>query len=436
MKIPHALKRFLPKSAFVKNVGMLVGGTAIGQVITVLASPLLTRIYTPEDFGTLAVFASFLGIAAVIASLRYELALPLPEDNETAANLLVLSLLVVVAVALAIGAVAWFFGGDLVETVNASQLGPYLWLLPLGIIGSGAYQVFSFWAVRKKAFKHIAQTKLNQSIGQVITQLALGLTINGPVGLLVGQVVGQATGSTTLITMAWRDDGQSLRAVSISRMGRAASRYRRFALLSSGAACLNALGLQLPVLLLSGLYGPQPTGWFVLAQRVLATPLDLVGRAVAQVYFGELAYLIQRSSNSKAFVHLSKKVIKYQLVLGVILVVPIAILAPWFFPIVFGSNWNVAGLYLQILAPMLVAQFVSNPLGTVLDVLERQDLHLARECLRIGLVAGGILLAARIGGPATAISFVSIAGILGYCGGIALAWYAVVRKVMQSEAED
>ena len=150
MKVPEFVKRFLPESAFAKNVSVLVGGTALGQVITVLASPLLTRIYTPDDFGTLAVFASFLSIAAVIASLRYELAIPLPEDDKTAANVLALSLSIVVGNSLLAGILVWLFGGKVVNVINAPQLRPYLWLLPLGIFGVGTYQVLNYWAIRKK----------------------------------------------------------------------------------------------------------------------------------------------------------------------------------------------------------------------------------------------------------------------------------------------
>lgn len=434
MKISGSIRRFLPKSAFAKSVSILVGGTAAGQAITVLASPLLTRIYTPEEFGTLAVFTSFLSIVAVIASLRYELALPLPEEDETAANVLALSLSIVAANALLIGVLVWLFGDKLVNMVNAPQLHSYLWLLPLGIIGAGFYQVLSFWAVRKKAFNRIAQTKLSQSMGQVSTQVGLGLTVSGPVGLLLGQVIGQAVGSTTLATLAWRNDGQSLKAVNPSEMLRVASRYKRFPLLSSGAAWLNALGLQLPVLLLSGFYGSQTTGWFLLAQRVLGTPLDLLGRSVAQVYFGESAHLAQQH-NSKGLIQLFKKLVKYQLLIGLVIVVPVAIAAPWVLPIIFGAQWYEAGLYLTILAPMLLVQFVSSPLGGILDVLERQDIHLIRECLRIGLMTIGVLAATRVGaGPTVAIALLSVAGALSYGGGLFLAWYAVISNRQEGDS--
>jgi len=77
----NQLRRLLPKNAFVRSVSVLVGGTAGAQILLVLAAPLLTRLYTPEDFGLLAVYASLLALIGVISSLRYELAIPLPEDD-------------------------------------------------------------------------------------------------------------------------------------------------------------------------------------------------------------------------------------------------------------------------------------------------------------------------------------------------------------------
>ncbi|MGB9859042.1 MAG: lipopolysaccharide biosynthesis protein, partial [Moorellaceae bacterium] len=120
------LKVLLPKSSFTRNVAVLTGGTAAGQAMVVLASPILTRLYTPEDFGVLAVYSSVLSIVSVVASLRYELAIPLAEDDETAANLLLLSLTIGVGVSLLTGILTWLLGDQIVTWTNTLALKPYL----------------------------------------------------------------------------------------------------------------------------------------------------------------------------------------------------------------------------------------------------------------------------------------------------------------------
>ncbi|HOX23097.1 MAG TPA: hypothetical protein PLL10_06490, partial [Elusimicrobiales bacterium] len=102
-KLAAFFTRLLPKESFARGVAVLAGGTAIGQGLVLALSPVVSRLYTPDDFGTLAVYASFLGIATVIVSLRYEIAIPLPEDDKVAANLLGLSLLLALAAGVGAG---------------------------------------------------------------------------------------------------------------------------------------------------------------------------------------------------------------------------------------------------------------------------------------------------------------------------------------------
>jgi len=138
-----ALRALLPKNAFARGVSVLVGGTAGAQVLTVLAAPLLTRLYSPEDFGLLAVYASMLALIGVISSLRYELAIPLPEDDGEAANVAALSLILVGLSALLTGALVWQLGPAIADLLGVPALAGYLWLLPVAVLLSGAYQVFN-----------------------------------------------------------------------------------------------------------------------------------------------------------------------------------------------------------------------------------------------------------------------------------------------------
>ena len=79
-KLKETARRLLPRNRFARSVSVLVGGTAAGQIIVMAASPILTRLYSPEDFGLLSVYAGLLGILGVIASLRYQLATPLERS--------------------------------------------------------------------------------------------------------------------------------------------------------------------------------------------------------------------------------------------------------------------------------------------------------------------------------------------------------------------
>jgi len=416
---------------FVRNVAVLAGGTALGQGLAVLASPLLTRLYTPSDFGILAAYTSILSILLVVASLRYELAITLPEDDETAGNLLVLSLAIVLSMATLVGLAVWLWGDHIIRWTSAPALRPYLWLLPLSLLGAGVYQALNYWAVRKHAFGRIAQTKLSQGLGMVLTQVGAGLLKLGPVGLLLGDVIGRVSGSGVLATLAWRQDRVVLKQASVPGLRWAASRYRRFPLLSSGSVLLNSAGLNLPLLLLAAFYGPQVAGWFSLGQRVIGVPMVLIGQAVAQVYLGEASRLAQE--NPGALLSLFLKTAQQLLLVGSVPIVVLGAGGPRVFALLFGERWPEAGVYVQFLAAMFIVQFVVVPLSQTLNVLERQDWQLVWDAGRLALVVGGLVMASVLGWPArVAVIVYGVVMSVAYGGLFILSGIAVRRRLKGS----
>jgi len=409
--VRRAVRSVLPRGRFARNVGVLAGGTALGQTIAVLTSPILTRLYTPKDFGVLAVYTSILGIVSVIASLRYELAIPLPEKDEDAANLLALSIGIVVFMGLLASVVTWLLGAQIVSWTNISALRPYLWLLPVGVVMVGIYQVLNYWAVRKQAFTQIARTKLNQGAGLAIAQIGLGLLKSGPLGLLIGRIVGQAAGITTLAMLAYKKDKKALKAISPSQVRYMFARYRRFPLFSSGAALINALGLQLPVLLLSGLYGAQVVGQFMLVQRVFGLPLTFLGTSVSKVYLSQAAQ--KARTDVQGLQKLFYAVAKKMAVLGSVPTIILVGVGPSLFPLVFGIEWREAGVYAQIMAVTFLSAFVTIPLSYTFSVLERQDLSLMWNGSRLLLSAGSIVIAYKLRWSATYAVVAYSVGMLG-----------------------
>lgn len=113
----------LLKGRFARSVTVLAGGAVLGQAITVLVSPILTRLYSPEDFGVFGVYASILGIVTVIASLRYEYALPLPEDDAIAANILALCFLLLLGMTGLIALLVYGLGDRIVAWANVPGSG-------------------------------------------------------------------------------------------------------------------------------------------------------------------------------------------------------------------------------------------------------------------------------------------------------------------------
>ena len=416
------IRRFVPDGSFTNNVVMLIGGTGLGQVVALLASPILTRIYSPEDFGVLSVYVSVLTVLLVVSSLRYDLAIVLPTDDQSAFDLLVLSLGIVVVLAVLMGLGSLVVEPWVVAWTDMPGADRWVWLLPLGFLGGGVVKALSCWAIRLKVFRPIALTKLNQSLGMVATQIGIGLIHGGPLGLLLGDAFGRMCSSVSLWVIAVRSGRRLFTPLRWRNLVAVAARYWRFPVLNSVSGLLNTLGLALPPILLAVFYGPQVAGWFALGQRVFGAPSALIGQSVAQVYFGEASQL--RRSDPRALRALYRRTALQLFLLGLPLTILFVAAGPWLMVLVFGEVWRQSGVYLQIWAMTFLADFVVFPLSRTLIVMERQDLQLAWDTGRLVLTAGSLVVASALHfSHSEAVGIYGLAMLLGYLALFVLGYY-------------
>ena len=357
----------------------------------VAAAPIITHLYTPEDFGLLSVYSAILTMLAVIATLRYELAIPLAKSRIVAANLFALAIIILGGISSLAALLLWCRGGEIFVWLNMIAIIPFMWLLPFGAIGLGLYQILNYWMLREKKYSSIAYTKLEQGILQISVQIACGFWQMGGIGLLLGDVLGRAGGSGSLLAYMARQNRTLFRYVTWRRICWAAGRYRRFPLISSGSALLNSAGLQMPVLLLAALYGSQVAGWFGFGYRVIQIPISLIQQAVGQVFLGEIARRIHENPRDvkPLFYQVVGNLVKFSMMPMVVL----AVTGGEIFAFVFGENWREAGVYIQILSLVLIADCAVSPVSHTLNLLEKQDWQMAWDAGRLLFALGGILLA-------------------------------------------
>lgn len=378
---------------FLGDVLKLVSGTVVAQLILVLSSPILTRLYSPEAFGTLAIFVSITTILSVIACLRYELAIMLPSSHVEAANIFIISLLFAGIVSFVCAIVFSVLQTLVVRFLNADELGKYLWLIPWSVLFSGILLAMNYWNSRTRHFERLSFARMSQSLTTVLINLGLGFGGYNNSGALIGaNVLGQVMASGLLGANIWRDDRLIfIKAINLGKMRELISRYRKFPLVDSWSGLLNTVSINLPALLLASFFSPSVVGFYSLGYRILNLPMTLVGSAIAQVFF-------QRASVAKTEGTLDNLVQGTFLKLVSLSAFPFTILviaAPELFEFAFGRNWREAGHYVQILAPWLFFVFLSSPLSTLISVLEIQEVGLYFNIVLllsrlISLVIGGI----------------------------------------------
>lgn len=373
MKTLNSIKKVLPQNNFARGVSVLVGGTTGAQALMVLASPLLTRLYTPENLGILAVYSGLLAIFTVVASLRYELAIPLPESNTEAVNLIVLSMLVVLLMTSLSGIMVYVAGNQVASILGTPKLANYLWLLPIGVFLSGIYNIFNYWAVRTKAYGDIARTRISQTLSALAIQL-LGYKFGG-IALLFGQTGGQGVGSIRLARSAYKH--KKFSSWSWIGVWLAAKRYKQFPVFSTWSGLFNAAGTQLPPLMFAAFFSASAAGFYALAHRVLAMPMSILGDAIGKVFFSNAAASHREGRLAPMVEKVHRKLAEIAMPATLLLVIA----GPDLFALVFGNNWREAGEFSRYMAPWLYMVFITSPLSTLFSILERQRLGLIFQAL-------------------------------------------------------
>ena len=375
------LSSFLSGNRMRGNVLRIVGGGAAGQLLALLASPLLSRLYTPDQFGVLASYVSILTMLIVVVNLRFDFAIVRPETDEEAGRVLWIALgsAVVVSVA-ALGL------SPVVQAQMRTDLPTFLiWLLPLGLLLAGVYQALSFWAVRQGAAGVIGSTRVFQSFTAVGLQVGLGLSPLAPYGLLSGFMAGQVVGlrhlARTVPRSVWK--APSLREVAL-----VFKQYRRFPLLSLPSGLANSAALQLPVLYVATKHGLEVAGFLALAQRVLGSPLDLIGAGVSQAFMGELS---KNQTDRQAIKVMFNKLSRTLLMFSVPVLV-IGALCPFVFGTLFGSSWRSAGLIAAVLSPMYASRLLGGALAQTMVILDRLKWMFFIDLTRLVLVLGAFFI--------------------------------------------
>lgn len=413
-KLKKQISKLLPKGQFARGVSILVGGTAGAQLLMILASPLLTRLYTPEDFGLLAVYAGLLSLFTVISSLRYELAIPLPESDQEAAHVTLLSFFIVVIITIISGLITIFAGNQVAILLGSPKLAEYFWLLPLGVFLIGSYQVFNYWAIRTKSFPIIARTKIRQTITTVAIQL-MGFKLGG-ITLLVGQTMGQGAGTYTLAKPALKR--AEFKRWQFKDLWKMAKRYKEFPLYSTWGGFANTASLQLPPIMLAILFSPIVAGFYALANRVLALPASVVGSAIGNVFLANAVESRRTGELRQLFENVFQK-------LAMIVTPAIVILligAPNLFAFVFGEEWRIAGEYARWMAVWLGVVFIASPLSILFTVFEAQLLGMLFQLMMLSVRIISILIGYYLHDVITTIILFSFSSTL--CWLLFLLWAA------------
>ena len=347
--------------------------------------PVITRLYTPQDLGTLALFDAIIASLVPLATLRYTLATPLPRHDGLAMNLVTLSAALTLLLGILLTLVLAVFSESLFEFLSMQLLTPWWWIIPLSVVAVGSYETLSFWATRKREYGPIARTQITQQTAGSIVKIAFGFFGAGPFGLLLGNLIAQGGGVWTFASRFLFELRTNLRCVRPSRLKMVAIRYKGFPFYRLPSQLLLVFSKQSPVIFVATVFGVHVAGQLGLAMLTIALPMTLVGTSVATALFGEAAKIGIRDPWKLYF--MAKTVQRWLFVIALLPATIIFFFGKQIFSLGFGYDWAEAGKFASLLSFILLFQFTSAPLIQMMNLLRSQINFLMINLLRGFLLA-------------------------------------------------
>lgn len=392
-----------------KSVSVLVGGTALAQLVAIAVLPILTRLYSPEDFSVLAAYVAALTILSSAACLRFDAAIPLPESETDSIHLLILSVISCVIVSTLLLVIVLVAPELVISIFRGEGLEGYFWILPFGVLFVGLYNSFQFLATRLNKFPAIARTKLSQAVIGSGMQISAGVMTVGTIGLLGGHLVYSCAGVFSLAFSCFKGKTAALKNIRLKKLRSLVKEYHHFPKYSTLEVLANNAGIHLPIILIASYSVGPEAGYVMLAMKVMQVPISLVGGAVGQVYLSKAAGADREGELDL----LTKRTVRGLLKVGIAPLVIAGCVAPFMFSFIFGESWNRAGDLITWMTPWFIMQFISSPISTVMHVKGFQRAMLFLTGFGLLLRVGAIFFA-YLTNPTFVVEAYAVSGFVFY----------------------
>lgn len=376
------------RSELVRNSARLLSANVVAQAIGLLVYPILTRMYGADDFGLLNLFMSIGGIFVLISTADYQNAIVLPKEENRARVLVQLCgcllLAMVVVLVLSIP-----FSNPIARLFKAPELARWWWLMPLYVAGLSAWAILSNYYIRRKSFRRMSVYQMSQSILNAGGKLGFGALGFLSGGMLVSSVLAPVLaifvslfkGGKALLSGIFRIDKPALHAESRA--------YRNFPLYSMPRSLVSTLSTNLPILMLTPIFGLTEMGYFGMALTLALRPLQMIVQSVYQVLLQRTAQMV---NERQRIGRLLLRFVAGAFAILLPLFAGLYFVLPWLTEVLLGTSWRVSGEYIRLLLPWLLIMTAVAPIGFVTDVFSQQRIAFVVEIVYLLLTAGVLFI--------------------------------------------
>jgi O-antigen/teichoic acid export membrane protein len=415
----YSIKDFNLKSEFIKNIFTLLSGSTIAQVITLLAIPVLTRIFTPQDFGFFAVYFSLATIVSTIATGRYELAIMLPKYKKDALSI-VKGSVIIVFITSTICLIAIIIlknsSSKLIQFIEPV----YFYFLPLSVLLMGFIKIYSQWFSRQKEFKIIAISGIAQSGSTAGLNIFSGLYFYlQSTGLFIGHLVGQFFQFVIFFFTFNRREKTDLKEISTTDIKTHLKENINFPYYSAPMGFLNSISVDILIYMLTIFYSTTLVGLYTNATKVVNYPLNLISQSFTSVFY-------QKISETEKKVELYLLSFFINLGLATIAMIPIVFWGEELFAFVLGNDWTIAGSIAKYLAPLTITSFAMRNVSNIFSLTRRNGVLLIWQIIYLIVILSVVFISKTEKFEFLLIA-VSLAGSLLYLA-LAFIGYRIMKR--------
>lgn len=360
--------RHFSKSLVFRDISKLALGAGLGQVVTMLAAPLIARQYGPESFGEQSALLSIASPLITLTSLAFPIAIVIARTDREALALARMAVLGSLILAPLATALFLFDGMWLLHLLGLEKIGAFVVLIPVLVVLITMNMSAGYIMARNGAHGLSAKASVTAATIGSFSKLALGAVWPGTLSLIVGNAISYLVAPLLTLRMRRRMATGSP-GPSLSQLKDIAKRNRDFPLLRAPQNFVAALSQSLPVVGLTAGFGPETAGFYAIAIVLAGAPIGLVGNAVQSVLYPRLTEAAREGENTTKL--LGRATLGLLLV-GAPFFLIIAAFGPWLFATLLGPEWQEAGVYSALLVPWLWLGFLNRPAVSLIPALGLQ----------------------------------------------------------------
>jgi lipopolysaccharide exporter len=412
LKLTNRIKKLFIKESFLARIIILAGGTAVGQMFSILSMPLITRLYLPEDLGRYGLFTSFIAIGSVSSSLLYEPAIVSAKDDREAADLTILCFFLILMTAPLVTLLFWIMVRSNILGFGSFTGITAIWVV-ICYVFVAIFNTLKYWFIRKGNFPLLGSISAIQNIARSLIQILAGLAFTGSIGLLAGDAIGRGCGISRMLNQGKEGLIESKSPIQISRLYKISLTYIKYPKYVLPSSIIDVLASTISMPIIMTLYGGTSGGQFVLAQRLLSIPIGLISVSTADAFHNQIStYATESIEKIRPFFLKTA----YKLFLtSCIISIPMAAMGLSGLNFFFGADWANAGLLVLLMLPWSMLGLVVSPLSRITFVLNSQQYKLIYDVFSLlGQILVFIYAAVVKPSLFETTAWLSIVGVLAY----------------------